>query len=601
MDREHQIPIEKLRDWSLKTPDKAAIYRCTDDGWQAINWAEYYQSSRDVGAALLAAGHEPGECVVILSANRAKWLFAQWGIMMAGGVTTPCYMTNPPDHVSYLVGHCRARFVFVEDAAQLAKVAQVRGELKRLELAIVFDATGMDAIDGVSPDWVVSFDEFMARAEDQHHAELEVRFDGIDRKADAFIIYTSGTTGPPKAVVISHENLSGGGVSILSHYPAANTRMVCYLPLCHVAEQSATNLVQLETGGEIYLCPEFNKLPEYLKDVRPSTLFGVPRVWEKMETALSAGFKALPPRKQQLLEWARKVELAAVEKKASTGVEPRSVRRWLANALVLNGIKKKLGIENVEYFLTGAAPISAGTLSSFASIGVRINEVYGLSETGGMLTATLPGEVSLGTVGKPMKGVEIEIAGDGEILARGPSLSRGYLHDDEASAELWEGDWMHTGDIGHFDEKGNLRITDRKKDLIITAQAKNIAPQPIEAKLTEIHGVSHAVVVGDRRKYLVALFTVDEISASGIARELGTSSSDPVALAADPLFLDYLGKQLDEVNKTLARYETIKRFEVLPLQFSIETGELTPTMKVKRRVVVDRHADLIEAIYARSS
>jgi len=600
LDQKHPIPIAKLHSWSQKTPDKPALFRCTDDrGWEAFSWAEYHQRSRDVGAALLATGHQPGECVVILSANRAEWLFTQWGIMMAAGVCTPCYMTNPPEQVSYQAGHCGARLVFVENAGQLAKVAQVRGELAKLELAIVYDPTGIEAIDGVSADWVIGFDDFLARAEQEHHTALDERITGIDRGADAFIIYTSGTTGQPKAVVISHENLAGGGVAILNHYPATFTRTVCYLPLCHIAEQSATNLVQLETGGEVYLCPEFNKLPEYLKDVRPSTMFGVPRVWEKVEATLKSSFKKLPERKQRLLKWARDVERDAVEQQARTGREQRSFKRWFANKTVLGGVKKRMGIENVEYFLTGAAPISAGTLGFFASLGVHINEVYGLSETGGMLTATMPNEVCLGTVGKPMLGVEIDIAEDGEILARGPSLSRGYLHDPESTTELWEGGWMHTGDIGSFDERGNLRITDRKKDLIINAQAKNIAPQPIEAKLTKINGISHAVVVGDRRKYLVALFTVDEVTAAGLASELGAGSADARVLAKDPAFLAYLQGELDKVNQTLARYEQIKRFEVLPQQFSIETGELTPTMKLKRRVVVTRNADLIDQIYDR--
>ena len=267
--------------------------------------------------------------------------------------------------------------------------------------------------------------------------------------------------------------------------------------------------------------------------------------------------------------------------------------------MVLDGIRKKMGLENAEYFLTGAAPISGGTLSFFASLGMRINEIYGLSETGGVLTATLPDEVSLGTVGKPVAGVEIEIAEDGEILARGPSLSRGYLHDPEATAELWEGGWMHSGDIGSYDERGNLRITDRKKDLIITAQAKNVAPQPIEAKLTKIPGITHGVVVGDRRKYLAALFTLDEATMPGLASKLGIEVHDPKSVSADPRFLDYLQDQIDDVNKTLARFETIRRFEVLPTQFTEKTGELTPTMKLKRRVVVKNNADLIEQIYAR--
>jgi long-chain acyl-CoA synthetase len=596
---ESPIPIEKLRQWSESTPEAPALHECLEDGWVPTTWKQYYQRARQLGAALVALGHQSGECVVILSGNRAEWLYAQWGIMMAGGVVTPCYQTNPPEHVSYLVGHCGAKIAIVENADQLAKLAQIRSELEQFRQAIVIDSEGIDAIDGVSPDWVMSFEEFLALGKEQHDAVVEERFAALDRDADAFIIYTSGTTGRPKAVLISHGNLAVGGEALLKNFPAGHTRTVCYLPLCHIAEQSATNLVQLETGGEVFLCRDYTKIAKYLQEVRPNSLFGVPRIWEKVEAALKAKFAKESPRKRKLIDWARRIEMEACDEKRDSGEEPRSFKRWLAHFLVLDKVLKALGMENVDYFLTGAAPIGTDTLKFFASLGVRINEVYGLSETGGILTATVPGEVALGTVGKPILGVELKIADDGEILARGPGLSRGYLHDPEATAELWEDGWMHSGDIGEYDNRGNLRITDRKKDLIITAQAKNIAPQPIESKLMTIRGVSHAVVVGDRRKYLIALLTLDPVNAPLIAAELGIASRDPQTLAAEDAFLEYLKGEIDRVNRTLARYETIKRFEVLPVEFSIETGEMTPTMKLKRRVVIERYSDVIETVYSR--
>ncbi len=593
------LPHEKFRQWSLDTPDAPALYERGEQEWEPISWKTYHQRACQVGSALLAMGHEPGQCVVILSGNRAEWLYCQYGITMAGGVVAPCYQTNPHDMVAYLVGHCQARTVFVEDAAQLAKLIKVRGELPRLRWVVVFDGQGVSELEGASEDWVMDFGSFMARADAAHDARRDDCTAAIDPDSDSFIIYTSGTTGLPKAVALSHKNLAFGGPAVISHYPVQTTRCISYLPLCHIAEQTATNLVQLETGGEVYLCREFAKLSTYLREVRPNSLFGVPRVWEKVEAVLQAQFAAQQGMQRKLLDWARGVESAAFEHKRRTGEEKRSLSRWLANRLVLVKIHRKMGMENIIHVLTGAAPISDSTLRFFASIGFHIQEVYGLSETAGILTATLPSEVATGTVGRPMKGVEIEIADDGEILARGPGLCRGYLHDEAATAELWEDGRMHTGDIGSFDERGNLRITDRKKDLIITAQAKNIAPQPIEAGLKRIPGISQTAVIGDRRKYLVALLTLDELAVPEMCDKLGIRVDSPQALAAHEAFQAHVQRGVDELNETLARYETVKRFELLPQDWTIESGEMTPTMKVKRRVVIDKFADMIEGIYAR--
>jgi 1-acyl-sn-glycerol-3-phosphate acyltransferase len=593
MASEYVPPIKKLIEWNERTPDAPALHVRTDGGWSPVTWKQYHDRACRLGAALVALGHEEGECVVILSANRAEWLYAQYGIMMASGVVTPCYMTNPPGQVAYLMAHCKARIAFVENASQLDKVIAVKDRLPDLEHVIVFDAVEDP------PDWVMDYERFLDGATEKHQARCKERQARMDPDADSFIIYTSGTTGNPKAVAISHNNMAHGGPAILQHYPIEKTRTICYLPLCHIAEQSATNMTQLMTGGEVYICPSVDDLPRVLPDVRPNTLFGVPRIWEKVEATLESKFDAEPPLKRKLVRWALDVEARAFETKARSGEEPVTVSRWLANRLVIDRIKKKMGLDEIQYTLTGAAPISVKTLRFFASLGFRVQEVYGLSETAGILTATLPGDVAIGTVGKPMKGVEIQIAEDGEILARGPGLSRGYLHDPESTEELWEGGWMHTGDIGEFDESGNLRITDRKKDLIITAQAKNIAPQPIEAKLKRIPGISQSVVVGDMRKYLIALLTIDEVHAPAIASSLGIESRDLAKIARDDAFVEHVGNHVEKINETLARYETIKRFEILPRDFTIEDGEMTPTMKVKRRVVVKKHADLIDRIYAR--
>jgi len=571
------VPFRMLLSWGERTPEAPALHQRGDDGWHATSWSAYAEHARAVGAALTAWGLEPGGCVVILSGNRAEWLHLQWGIMMAGGVVAPCYTSNTTEQVAYLVGHCEASIVFADSQAQIDKLVSLHDELPELRQVVALDDP--DDVTQAMP-----YADFLALAAPEHQAALQLRSDAVQPDDDAFIIYTSGTTGVPKAVVISHTNLAVEGAAVVARYPIERTRSICYLPLCHIAEQTATNLAQLETGGEVFLCPDITMMPKYLPEVRPNVLFGVPRVWEKVQAALQAKFAQASPIKQKLIYWALGVEEQAHRAQLSTGQTQGGFFRWLAHTLVIGKVQAGLGLDQVKHTLTGAAPSNPDTLRFFSSLGFQVHEVYGLSETTGLLTATKPGEPSMGTVGKPVDGVEVAIAEDGEILARGACISRGYLHDPAATAELLQNGWLHTGDTGAWDERGNLRIIGRIKDIIVTAGAKNVAPLPIEAKLTTIPGISQAVVVGDRQPYLVALLTPDP-------QHAGT---------ADPSFTESVQQHLDAINADLARYETVKRFELLDHEFTIETGELTPTMKIKRNVVYDKFADTITAIYDRA-
>ncbi len=568
-------PLQQLLGWAERTPDAPAIHEREGDAWRTTTWAGYAQHVRAVGAALVGWGLEPGRCAVILSGNRAEWLHLQWGIMMAGGVVAPSYTSNTADQVAYLVGHCQAPIVFADSPAQLAKLAELRDRLPELRLVVALDDPG-DA------PGVMAYADFLALGTPDQAAPLEARREAIDPDDDAFIIYTSGTTGTPKAVVISHHNMAVQGRAILDRYPTERTRSICYLPLCHIAEQGATNLCQLETGGEVFICPEIALMPKYLPLVRPNALFGVPRVWEKVQAVLEGKFAEAPAPKRWLIDWALGVEARAMERQIR-GEPAGGIARSIARSLVVDTIQAQLGLDQVLHTLTGAAPTNPDTLRFFRGLGFHVHEVYGLSETTGIVTATTPGEDAMGTVGKPMQGAEIRVADDGEILVRGDCLSRGYLHDPAATAELLQDGWLHSGDLGAWDDDGNLRIVGRIKDIIVTAGAKNLAPVPIEAKLEGIPGVGQAVVVGDKRPYLIALLTRDP-EHPGVR---------------EPDFEAGLQAQVDAVNADLPSYETIKRFELLPTEFSIEGGELTPTMKIKRRVILDTYAETIEAVYAR--
>jgi len=339
-------------------------------------------------------------------------------------------------------------------------------------------------------------------------------------------------------------------------------------------------------------------LKDYLPEVRPNALLGVPRVWEKVEAALKGIIEESSGLKKKLLNWGLRVELAAFDHEQTTGSKENSFSRRLANKLVIDKIKGKLGMDDIIYAFIGAAPSNLDNLRFFASLGIRINEAYGMTETTGILCTTSPENQAFGTVGKPLDGVEVRIADDGEIIARGPALSKGYMHDLKASDELWEGGWLHTGDIGVIDSNGNLKITDRKKDMIVTAGGKNVAPQPLEALLKRIDGISQAVVVGDQKPYLIALLTLDPLSIEKLASDLGIMETEPTKIVLEEPMVKYVSDEIAKVNKQVARFENIRRFKLLPIDFSVESGELTPTMKMKRKVVNERYATEIEDVYS---
>lgn len=587
------LPLEKLQLWAAKTPENPALHERVGNGWETTKWKDYYQNVEKVGEALVSLGLEKGECVIIISNNRVEWLYAQFGIMAAGGIATPSYQTNTPEQLAYIINHSKARFIFAENKEQYDKLVASKAHLPHLEKVILFDA-----VDGADTDWAIPFAAFMNKGEEQHTNVLQQRMASIEPNDTAFIIYTSGTTGVPKAVMTTHFHLSYIGETLLKRFTILEpSSSVSYLPLSHIAEQIATNNLQMETGGEVYMCSDSLKLKDYLVEVKPTVLLGVPRVWEKVESALKGIIEGSTGFKKALLKWGLKVELAAFDEEQRSGKQVSSLSRSLANKLVVSKIKGKLGMDRIVHAFIGAAPSNLDNLRFFASLGIQINEVYGMTETTGILCTTSPSNRKFGTVGKPLEGVEVKIAEDGEIIARGPALTKGYLHDEAATAELWEGGWLHTGDIGSFDENGNLRITDRKKDLIITAGAKNVAPQPIEAMLKRIDGISQAVVVGDKRPYLVALLTIDALSIDALMEHVGVSGSAD-NLAENAVFLSYVSEEVDKVNARNAKFEKIGRFKVLNRDFAVETGELTPTLKMKRKVVNEMYAKEIEAIYA---
>jgi long-subunit acyl-CoA synthetase (AMP-forming) len=376
--------------------------------------------------------------------------------------------------------------------------------------------------------------------------------------------------------------------------------VVSYLPLSHIAEQMMSGLAPIFLAGEVFFCPRVEDLREVLPEVRPTVFLAVPRVWEKLELALEARFAAAPAVRRALLAWARAAESAAFEQGIESGREPRPLARRLARRLVLDRIHRALGLDRVRLSLSGAAPLPVSTLRFFASLALPIVEVYGLTETAALISVTRPGRIRPGAVGPVLDIGELRFERGGEILYRGPNLARGYRSDPAATAELIDSEgWLHTGDLGALDPDGSLRVTGRLKELLITAGGKNVAPAEVEPLLSGIRGVSQAVLVGDRRPYLCALLTLDPLTAPALARELGIENDAPAELARDARLRAWLEREVQvRVNAHLARYQTVKRFDVLDAELTVAGGELTPTLKLRRSEIAVKYAERIAALYA---
>ncbi len=572
--------------------DKPAWWVHDRGGWQASSWSTAADRVRTLARALLAHGVDEGQRVCILGFNCPAWVEADLAAMAIGACPAGIYETCSAEEVAFICNHAEAAVVFVEDQHQLDKLLSRRDQLPHLRHVVMF--RGADAPSG--DPLVSSWEEFCAAAEQTAPDAVDRRVAGLRPDQAATFIYTSGTTGPPKAVMLSHDNLawtSAQAVQIAGLGPADTT--VSYLPLCHIAELVFTVLAPITAGGQVYFARGRDLVREDLADVQPTVFLGVPRVWEKMHAAVSGRLATATGIKAALATWAMGVARrhhAAVNAGRAPG-PVAGLRYKLARRLVLDKVRTALGLGNARFCVTGAAPISTEVLEFLTGLDLTVHEVYGQSEGSGPSSFNQPGRVRFGTVGTAFPGVELRIADDGEVLVRGRNVFSGYFKDPAATAAALEDGWLHSGDLGSIDDDGYLRITGRKKDIIITAGGKNIAPANIEAALKDLPLVSQAVVIGDRRRFLSALLTIDPEAA---ARELGdVELSRPMDA---PALLDALQRGVDAVNARFARVEHVRKFTVLPGDLSVEGGELTPTLKVKRAVVADKYGPQIEAMYA---
>ena len=570
---------------------RAALKVKRNSQWQTITWTEYHDTARKVAKAFIKLGLKPHQGVAIIGYNSPEWLMADLGAILAGGVPAGIYTTSTAEQAHYIAHHSESAILVGENDEQVQKFLAKAAELPHHRAIVQMSGTPTHPS-------VLSWEKLLALASDVKDEALDERILAQKPNDTATLIYTSGTTGEPKAVMITHENIVWTADALVRSLGFGSEDVgVSYLPLSHIAEQMLTIHGPIRMGAAIAFSESVEKLPEALRDIRPTYFLGVPRVWEKMQGKMMAAGSAAPPLRKKIAAWARGVGLrGGYADQNRTG---RPLLYPLAEKLVFSKVRERLGLDRARFCVTAAAPIAKDTLEFFLSLGIPILEVYGMSECTGPATYSPPDAYKTGLCGVVIPGGELKIAEDGEVLMRGPHVFRGYYKDPEATrAALDEDGWLHSGDIGTIDKDGYLRITDRKKDLLITAGGENIAPQLIEGILKGIPIIAQAVVVGDRQKYLGALLTLDPERVEREAQEIGSPARTIEEAATCPVFHAHIEAQINLVNEKLARVQTIKKFQVIAGEFSIDGGELTPTMKIKRKVVSEKYKSQIAALYA---
>lgn len=582
--------------------DEPAYSDRIDGQWQTLTWADTRTRALETAAGFAALGLEPGDVVALMMPNRSEHVLADLGAVHAGGVPTTVYATLAPDQVAFVAGHCEARYAVLDGADQLARWQPVLDRLPRLRKIIVVDAAACPDGD----DRYLSWDTFSALG----RGALAADPDAIDRRWQAVtpedtvtLLYTSGTTGDPKGVLITHSMVLHEAAmvqrsSVLPDHPSG----VSYLPFAHIADRVLSYYLPVRLAAHVHFCPDPAQLTTVLAEVRPHSFFGVPRVWEKIMAGIQAVLSAeQDPAKKAAVAAALDAGRAYVSgQEFGNSLTPELTAAFeAADAAVLTPMRALLGLDRVRQASSAAAPLPVEVARFFAGLGLKIFDAYGMTETTGAITANLADSFKLGTVGRPFDGVELTLAEDGEILVRGATCTPGYLNRPEATADLIDADgWVHTGDVGRLDEDGFLTVVDRKKELIITAGGENIAPSMIENHLKEHPLVGQALAFGDRRPYVVALITLDGEVAPVWAAAHGIETTDLAALAEHPLVLEEVAKAVEDANARLARVQQVKRWRLLPAEWTAESEELTPTLKLRRRVVHGKYAEALDALYA---
>ena len=578
--------------------DRPAVFKYKRGGkWVDTTVPEFRDTVRYLATALRHLGVKPGDRVAILSENRPEWAMTDFAILANQAVTVPVYPTLLGWQIEFILNDAGAAAVVCSNAEQLQKLAEVRGHCPSVHSIIVCDAPG------TLPEGVQTFAQAVDTGRSNDNDTERARFEELRHGAKpndlATLVYTSGTTGNPKGAMLTHGNIASNVSAVLSVLPiGTGVTALSILPLSHILERTADYSLLVQ-GATIAYAEDITKVGDNLQEIRPHVFAAVPRLFEKMRARILDNVATQSGGKQKIFKWALGIAEQRLPYRISGKPMPTglAIKSAIADKLVFTKIKQRLG-GRVEFVLSGGAPLSAELAAFFIGAGVEILEGYGLTETSPVITVNRPDKRRIGSVGPLIPGVEVRIAPDGEILSRGPHIMKGYWNNPEATAQAIDADgWFHTGDIGELDTDGFLKITDRKKDIIINAYGKNIAPQPLEALLKSSPYVGTPVLIGDRRKYLAALIVPNFEKLERDAASLGVKFGDRDELIAHDRVRQIFQDEIDRFNVNLDRQEKIRRFALLPRDFTIDADEITPSLKVKRKVIDKKYKEVIDEMY----
>jgi long-chain acyl-CoA synthetase len=586
-------PISTINDLFCRVASaanpRAVLWQDEFGHWQPISSDQIYQRVRALAQAFLGWGAQKGDRIALIAENRWEWVITDFAALAIGAADVPIYPTLTGEQIAELIADAGCRIAVVSTRQQYDKLNSVRARTQ-LEQIVIMDAP--------APNGAIGFGTLIGDA-DLRGAERDPLFDALVRSVEpkdlATLIYTSGTTGEPKGVALTHANIAANQNQAPHdfHFDVSDA-CISFLPLSHVTAR-ALDYVMYNSGAQVVYCTQFDKLPQAMKEIKPTVIVGVPRVYEKIRQAVESR-TALSPVKKRLLAWAIRLGSNFVDT-VYDGRKPSSKRWALANKLVYSKVSEAFG-GRVKVFVSGGAPLGIDTARWFASVGIALWEGYGLTETSPVISLNTPLHHRMGSAGMPLSNVELKLAEDGELLVRGPSVFPGYWNKPEANAECFDAEgWFRTGDIAHFDADGFLYITDRKKELLKTSGGKMVAPQPIENKLKNSILVAQTALVGDKHKFISALISPNFVALEEWARQHNINAGSRADLVVHNRIVALYAEIVREVNGTLANFETLKRFRVLPDEWTQESGELTPSMKLKRRVLTQKYAAVIAELY----
>ncbi len=596
---------EVFRNRAEKYKDRLAAEKKLNGKWEQITWTEYYDNARATGLALVSLGLEKGDRVSLISENRLEWLYADMGVLGVGGCIVPIYATLTDEEVEYVVSDSGTRFIVAENTEQLEKALYTHKRCPSLEKIIVIN----DEDAKVKSPVVMSFSELLDQGRKKQQEDpglFEKLADSVEEEDLATIVYTSGTTGDPKGAMITHKNIMAVVKSLDAvepKYAYDTDQTVPFLPLSHVFERIAGHYYGMYVGITASYAESLDTILQDIQDKQPTEILAVPRVLEKVYQKIISQVQEKPPLQQKIFFWAQRVGARRSVYREMKKKPPFWLRLKyrIAYALIFKNLQQALG-GRVRWMTASGAPTAREIILFFNSAGIMVVEGYGMTECCAPATMSNLSDYRIGTVGRPIPGVDIKVADDGEILIKGDNVFKGYWKMPEESKNTFTDDgYLMSGDIGVFDEYGFLSITDRKKDLIITSGGKNVAPQKIENLFKSDPLFTQAIVVGDQRKFLTALVNINLEQAEHVAQEKGIPYKDPQDLLDNENFMKIVDDHVRERNEHLARYETVKKIRVVKHEFSKETGELTATLKVKRRVVQEMYSDLIDTMYSEES